>query len=86
MGNHEWVDEEANRWSKNHKRLKNLKRDKTVSIQLEQRKKFVILTREEFKILNEFVANHQLSDITTNDIMDLPPKVCAVVYDWFKFR
>ena len=80
------LDPEATQWRKAHKQYETKGRWKTIKVELERRKKYVILTRLEWEILQEFVDEHELSEIKAEEVNGLPPGVRAVIYDWCKFK
>ena len=76
------VDEEAKAWAKRHKEYQKRGNSKTYQVQLEHRQKYVTLSREEWRMLQSFMARHSLAEIKIENTEHLTTKVKAVIFDW----
>ena len=80
MPNHTWdVDEEALQWKRDHVKRGKWKK---ITVQLENRKTYVTLTRAEWDILQEFTAKNNRMEVMPHHTVNLPAKVRVLVHDW----
>lgn len=78
-------DEEAREWRAKHKNYMKHGKWKTITVQLETRRKFVRITKEEWKTLQTFLSSYDSSEDpgeTRLRYRHLPKKVIIVIEDW----
>lgn len=80
-------DEEAKEWRAKHTNYIKHGKWKTITVQLETRRRFVRLTKEEWRTLQSFLSNYDSSEDpekTRLKYKHFPHRVIIVIEDWIK--